>query len=368
MTDPRIEGWARTLVTYSTRVQPGDVVSIEGDVSARPLLAALYRETLRAGGLPVVIPRLGELNGALLREGSAEQITWVSPLDRWSRGEADVFIRVLGDENTKSLSGVDPDRQIARKRSQGELLHTMMERSASGAVRWTLTLFPTDAHAQDAEMSTEDFTTFVYGACKLDAADPASAWKEQGATQQRLVDWITGKREVHIEGPDTDLRLGVAGRQWINCDGTNNFPDGEIFTGPVEDATEGHIRFSFPVVVDGREIHDVRLRFEAGRVADASASRGEAYLVETLDADHGARRLGELAFGTNFDITRFTKNILFDEKIGGTVHMALGAGYPESGSVNESAIHWDLICDLRDGGSVDIDGQPFLRDGRYVVS
>ena len=367
MLDPRIEAWARTLVTYSTRVQPGDVVSIEGDVAARPLLAALYRETLRAGGLPTVIPRLGELSVELLNHGSDGQLAWLSPVDRWSRGEADVFIRVLGEENTKSLSAVDPDRQIARKRSQGALLQTMMERAAAGDCRWTLTLFPTDAYAQDAELSTSEYAAFVYGACKLNAEDPAAAWQEQGAMQQRLVDWIAGKREVHIQGPDTDLRLSVAGRTWINCDGTNNFPDGEIFTGPVEDATEGRIRFSFPVVVDGREIHDVRLRFERGEVVEAAASRGEAYLYETLAADPGARRLGELAFGTNFDITRFTRNILFDEKIGGTVHMALGAGYPETGSTNTSAIHWDLICDLREGGTVRVDGEPFLIDGRYVA-
>lgn len=367
MTDPHIDAWARTLVTYSTGVKTGDVVSIEGDISARPLLAALYRETLRAGGLPVVIPRMGEVNADLLREGSDEQIAWLSPVDRWSRGEADVFIRVLGEENTKSLSGIDPNRQIARKRSQGELLRTMIERQAAGECRWTLTLFPTNAYAQDAEMSTSEFSAFVFDACKLGEADPAAAWRQQGAMQQRLVDWITGKREVRITGPDTDLRLSVDGRRWINCDGINNFPDGEIFTGPVEDATAGHIRFSFPVVVDGREIHDVRLQFDAGRVVDASASRGQAYLLDTLDADAGARRLGELAFGTNFDITRFTKNILFDEKIGGTVHMALGAGYPETGSTNESAIHWDLICDLRQGGAVEVDGEPFLRDGRYLV-
>ncbi|MGH2613935.1 MAG: aminopeptidase, partial [Thermomicrobiales bacterium] len=326
MTDPRIDAWAHTLVTYSTRVQPGDVVSIEGDVSARPLLAALYRESLRAGGLPTVIPRLGELNATLLNHGSDEQLTWLSPVDRWSRGEADVFIRVLGEENTKSLTGVDPDRQITRKRSQGELLNLMVQRQAAGESRWTLTLYPTDAYAQDAEMSTPDFTAFVFTACKLGADDPAAAWRQQGAMQQRLLDWLTGKREVHLKGPDTDLRLSVAGRTWINCDGSNNFPDGEVFTGPDEDATNGHIRFSFPVVVDGREIHDVRLRFEAGRVVDATASRGEQFLVETLDVDPGARRLGEFAFGTNFDIARFTKNILFDEKIGGTVHMAIGAG------------------------------------------
>ncbi|MBW3631521.1 MAG: aminopeptidase [Chloroflexi bacterium] len=367
MTDPRITAWARTLVTYSTGVQPGDVVCIEGDVSARPLLAEIYRETLTAGGLPVMIPRLGELNHVLLEQGSDEQITWISPVERWARGQADVFIRVLGEENTKALSGIDPDRQIVRKRSQGELLKTMMERAAAGESRWTLTLWPTNAYAQDAEMSTPEFTAFVFDACKVAVDDPAAAWRQQGAMQQRLIDWLASKREIHLRGPDTDLRLSVADRVWINCDGTNNFPDGEIFTGPIEDATEGHIRFSYPVVVDGREIHDVRLRFAAGRVVDACAGRGEGYLLETLEADPGARTLGELAFGTNFDITRFTKNILFDEKIGGTVHMALGAGYPETGSHNQSAIHWDLICDLREGGSVEVDGEPFMRDGRYLV-
>jgi aminopeptidase len=367
MTDPRLDAWARTLVTYSTRVQPGDVVSIDGGVAARPLLRALYRETLRAGGLPVLLPRLPEIAGDLLRQGSDEQLAWVSPVDRWSRGEADVYIRVLAEENTKSLADVDPDRQIARKRAQSELLRTMMERQAAEEMRWTLTLYPTDAYAQDAAMATPEFAEFVFAACKLDVADPAAAWQQQAADQQRLVDWLTGKREVHVRGPETDLRLSVAGRVWINCDGTNNFPDGEVFTGPVEDSAEGHVRFSYPVVTDGREIHDVRLRFAAGRVVDATASQGEAFLHEALDADPGARRLGEFAFGTNFAITRFTRTILFDEKIGGTIHMALGAGYPETGNTNQSAIHWDLICDLRQGGAVEVDGTPFLRDGRYLV-
>lgn len=367
MTNSRIDAWARTLVTYATAVKPGDVVSIEGDVAGRELLRALYRETLRAGGLPVVVPRFAELGADLLSLGSDEQLTWTSPLDQFSRGQADVFIRVLGEQNTKTLSGVDPARQIARKRGMGPLMQTMLEREAKGELRWTLTLFPTDAYAQDAGMATSDYAAFVFDACKLDADDPAAAWREQAARQQRLIDWLAGKSDIHILGPDIDLRLAVGGRNWINCDGTKNFPDGEIFTGPIEDATEGHIRFSYPVVTDGREIHDVRLRFEAGKVVDASASQGEPYLLEMLDADAGARRLGEFAFGTNFAITRFTKNILFDEKIGGSVHMALGAGYPESESVNESAIHWDLICDLRDQGSVEVDGEPFLQDGRYLV-
>jgi aminopeptidase len=367
MSDPRIEAWARTLVTYSTGVQPGDVVSIDGDIAAAPLLRALYREALRAGGLPVVLPRISELPGDLLTLGSDEQLAWISPIEQWSRGTADVYIRVMGEPNTKALSQIDPDRQVFRKRNMQPLLQTMMQREAAGEIRWSLTLYPTDGYAQDAEMSTPDFAEFVFDACKLGAADPAAAWREQAAGQQRMIDWLEGKQEIHLQGPETDLRLSVAGRTWINCGGDKNFPDGEIFTGPVEDSVNGHILFSYPSIMDGREIADIRLRFEDGRVTDASAGRGEEYLLGVLDADKGARFLGEFAFGTNFDITRFTRNILFDEKIGGTVHMALGAGYPESGSVNESAIHWDLICDLRQGGLVEVDGIPFMRDGQYLV-
>jgi aminopeptidase len=367
LNDPRIETWARTLVTYSSAVQPGDVVAITGEVAARPLYQALYRETLRAGGLPVVIPRFDEVPAELLQLASDDQLTWVSPVDRWIYGEADVYIRVEAEENTKVLSGIAPERQVARQRHWGQLVSRLLERTAAGEVRWVITLYPTDAYAQDAEMSTAEFAAFVFNACKLCAEDPADAWRQQAATQQRLINWLTGRKLVHLRGPGTDLKLAVEGRIWENCDGTQNFPDGKICTSPVEDATEGHVRFSYPIVTDGREIHDVRLRFESGRVVDAAASQGETYLIETLDADPGARRLGELAFGTNFDITRFSKSILFDEKIGGTVHMAIGAGFPDLGGTNDSAIHWDLICDLRDGGAVDVDGEPFLRDGRYLV-
>jgi aminopeptidase len=233
---------------------------------------------------------------------------------------------------------------------------------------WTLTLYPTDAYAQDAGLSTEEFTEFVFEACKINADDPVATWREIGARQQVLTDWLNaGKREIHVTGPDTDLTVGVTGRTWINCDGTNNFPDGEIFTGPVETEVNGHIRFSYPVVTQGREIQDIRLTFKDGIVTDATAATEEAFLVKTLDTDPGARRLGEFAFGTNFDIQQFSKNILFDEKIGGTIHMAVGLGYPETGSVNQSAVHWDMICDLRQSGRVTVDGELFMENGTYLL-
>ena len=216
-------------------------------------------------------------------------------------------------------------------------------------------------------MSTEDFADFVLGACKLNEPDPAAAWGRLRDDQQRLIDWLATKDEIRVQAPGTDLTLSVKGRTWINSDGHRNFPSGEIFTGPIETSATGTVRFSFPVVTDGREIADVRLRFVDGKVVEANAAKNEAYLIETLDSDPGARFLGEFAFGTNFDITRFTKNILLDEKIGGTVHMAVGAGYPDSGSLNRSAVHWDMICDLRGEGVVTVDGTPFLRGGRYLV-
>ena len=262
---------------------------------------------------------------------------------------------------------IDPKRQQIYQSARRKFQRRYMERSAAGSHRWVITNFPCPAFAQEADMSLAEYENFVYAATFADQSDPVAKWVEMRTLQQRMVDWLKGKDQVVVRGPHVDLTLSIAGRTFINSDGKRNMPSGEIFTGPVEDSVEGHVRFSFPVVTQGREIHDIRLRFEAGMVVDASAARNEQFLVDTLDTDPGARRLGEFAFGTNFDIRRFSKNILFDEKIGGTVHMAVGAGYPETGSVNESAVHWDMICDLRDGGEIDVDGQPFMRGGRFVV-
>jgi aminopeptidase len=234
-------------------------------------------------------------------------------------------------------------------------------------VRWSLTIFPTDAYAQDAEMATDDYAELLFAACKLNQADPVAAWKALRDEQARLIDWLTSKRTLRIVGPGTDLTVGVTARTWINSDGKRNFPSGEVFTGPIENSANGIIRCSFPVMTAGRQIADVRLRFEEGVVVEASAARNEAYLLAALDTDDGARRLGEVAIGTNFDMTRFTGQILLDEKIGGTAHVALGAGYPDTGSNNRSAIHWDLICDLRQSGRIEADGELVMVDGRLVI-
>jgi aminopeptidase len=367
MAESMMDRWARVLVNYSVETKPGDVVAIQGGTAAEPLLGAIYREVVRAGGSPVMAPSFSGAQTDLLANGSDEQLRYVSPLERFTAESVDVSISVSAETNTKSNSAIDPARQRLFQTARADLRRARMERAAKGDLRWTLTLFPTDAYAQDADMSTAAFADFIFAACKLDEPDPVAAWRALRDEQQRLIDWIADKNEVHIVAPDTNLTLSVKGRTWINSDGHRNFPSGEIFTGPIETSASGHIRFSFPVVTSGREIQDIRLKFENGKVVDASAARDEEYLIQTLDSDEGARFLGEFAFGTNFNITRFTKNILLDEKIGGTIHMALGAGYPDSGSTNRSAIHWDMICDLRGGGSVTVDGQPFVQDGKFVV-
>ncbi len=367
MANSMMTTWAKLLTTYSVNIEPDQHVAITGGVVAEPLLRALYREVLDRGAVPVMLPSLPELQADLLGRGSDAQLQRISPTERFVREQADIVINVLAETNTKALSAVDPSRQAVYQRARADLFQTYMRRAAEGSLRWTLTLYPTDAYAQDAGMATADFAAFVYNACRLNEPDPAAAWREAAAHQQRLIEWLEGKEEVHLAGPDTDLTLSVAGRTWINAGGTHNMPDGEIFTGPVEDSATGIVRFSYPVSVGGREVRDIRLRFDAGKVVEASAAENEPYLIQQLDTDPGARFLGEFAAGTNFGITRFTKNILFDEKIGGTVHMAVGAGYPDTGSTNRSAVHWDMICDLRDGGRVDVDGQAFMRDGQFVV-
>jgi aminopeptidase len=367
MADPLFEQFARVLVEYALDVQPGQLVVVTTAPSAKPLLLAVHRQILARGAHPVVQIRLPELTEQLYRYASDEQLQYVAFDEQIPVEQADALLTILATTNTRALTSVDPQRMQRAQQARMALQETYLRRAAEGTLNWCLTLFPTEAYAQDAEMSLEEYTAFLAHAAFLDTPDPVAAWQAQSQEQQRLIDWLRDKREVHIRGQDTDLRLSIAGRTFISADGHKNFPDGEIFTSPVEHTVEGTIRFSFPALVGGREVEDIRLWFEGGRVVRATAAKNEHYLHRMLETDEGARVVGEFAFGLNRAIDRFTKQILFDEKIGGTVHLALGAGYPETGSRNRSAIHWDMICDLRQGGEVWIDGQLFLKDGQIVV-
>lgn len=367
MRDPRVESLARILVGYSTEVKEGETVSVEGSSAAEPLLLAVYEEVLKAGANPILNVGLEGQSVSYYKHATDAQLDWVSPVAEWMSENVDVRIAIAASANTRELSAVPPERQTRRQTATGPLLGRMMERSAAGEFRWCVTLFPTNAFASEAEMSLVDYEDFYFGACLADDADPLTAWQRTSAETKRLAEWIEGREEVRVTAPGTDIRLGIAGRKFIPCDGRHNMPDGELFTGPVEDSVEGEVSFHLPALVGGREVSGVRMRFEAGRVVEASAERGEEFLVELLDTDEGARRLGELGIGTNYAIDRGTREVLLDEKLGGTVHMAVGRSYPESGGVNESAVHTDLVCDLRQGGRIEVDGEVMQEDGKFVV-
>ncbi|MCI0399560.1 MAG: aminopeptidase [Chloroflexi bacterium] len=367
MNDPRVTKLACLLANYCVAVKPGDKVAINSNLAGLPLLTETYREVLRAGGYPLLFWQEDEFLEILLKEGNDDQLRYIPEAIKIVNDTYDCRISVRGSGNTRTLSGVDPARQRTLQAAGQELFATFMRRSATGELRWVGTLFPSNAYAQEADMSLSDFEDFVYSACYVDKEDPVAEWQKISAEQQKLVDWLKGKKEVAVRGPDIDMTLSIADRTFINSDGKHNMPSGEIFTGPVEESVNGWVCFTYPAISNGREVSGIELQFENGQITKASAKKNEEFLLAMLDTDPGARYLGEFAIGTNNNIQRFTKSILFDEKIGGTLHMAVGAGYPETGSKNVSAIHWDMICDMRNGGQMWVDGELFYDSGRFLI-
>jgi aminopeptidase len=364
--DPRLQKLADVVVGYSTAVRPGDVVRIEGNPPTTPLIREIYRASVRAGAQPTAALLVDESTTALLEGGSDDQLEWV-PLDiRWNIEHGDVWILLDGPENTRHLSTVDPAKMARWVKGREPYVAKYLERADRGDFRWVLCGYPTHAAAQDAGMSLSEYEEVVYGAALLDPDDPVAAWRTFGERLDRIGDFLETKTELRVLGEDTDLTLGVGGRRWIRSKGKTNLPDGEVFTGPVETRVDGAIRFSFPATMRGRQAEGVRLRFEDGEVVEATAGRGEDFLREMIGIDGGARRVGEFAFGLNDAVTEYTGSLLLDEKIGGTVHLALGRSVPGTGGENESGLHWDMVCDLRQGGEVYADGELVYRDGAFV--
>lgn len=365
--DPRIARYADLLVNYSTSVKKGEWVGIIGDVEALPALRAVYAEVLAAGGNPslMLIDEASERHFA--RHASDEQIQWLDPMQSLYYDRADVYIRIRGSANTRAMTSIPGTRvqQIAKARQIW--LDTRLSRAAQGQFKWVGTIFPTQAHAQEANMSLEEFEDFVYSAMFCDQDDPKAAWAQLGRNQQGKVDYLNGKKHIRCIGPNIDLTLSIEGRKFINCCGLNNMPDGEIFTGPVEESVNGWVRFSYPSLVSGRAVSGIELKFVDGKVVEAHAEQNDELLQAQLNTDAGARYLGEFAIGTNFGINKFTSNILYDEKIGGTIHMAIGRSYAETGGKNQSAVHWDMICDMRTDSEIYVDGELFYRNGDFTV-
>jgi aminopeptidase len=359
--DAVIERWADLLVDYCLKVEPGETIVLGAEYLGRPLVEACYEAIVRRGAHALVRLELPGLHEFFLQEASDAQLEFLPPSALFEAQSVSARIRIAAESDTRSMSRVDARRQAIYERARDPI------RQASRRTRWVLTQFPTPAYAADAKMTLPEYEDFVTRALFLDRPDPRAAWQDLGRRQASLVNFMAGVRSIRIESDSTDLTLSVAGRTWINSDGKRNMPSGEIFTGPAEDSATGRLRCGFPVCRDGRELVGISLEFHEGKVIEARAADGEDYLLAMLDIDAGARRLGELGLGLNGGIDRFTGSILFDEKIGGTVHLALGQSYPETGGVNTSALHWDLIVDTRTNGRITADGQVVMENGRWLV-
>ncbi len=365
--DPRVSNLAKTLVNYSLEVQPGEWVVVISNIVALPLVHESLRHILRAGGHYNLILESDEQTEILLQEGSDEQIQWISPIETMAFEQMDAYLFIRAVSNTRSLAGTDPKKQTAYYQAKKALTEIRRQREADGKMRWSLTEFPCPAFAQEANMSLPDYEDFVYAATYADQPEPVKHWQAVHDKQEQLVSWLKGKEQVEIRGPHVDLTLSIKGRDFINSAGKANMPSGEVFTSPVEDSANGWIRFSYPAIRYGREVEGVEFSFENGRVVKASAEKEEPFLLSQLDSDEGARYLGELGIGTNFNIQRFTKSILYDEKIGGTIHLALGFGFPKIGGKNNSNIHWDFICDMRTDSEILVDGELFYKNGAFKI-
>ena len=366
MKDPRYERLAELVLDHSLALDPRRVLRIDANAVAAPLILPLHRGAIERGVHAYATLGLSGLTELLVAQGSDEQISFVSPIALREIDTIDAAITIWSETNTRSFSRADPERRQKQLAARRQVALRGQERIARGELRWCGTLCPSDAHAQDADLSLADYEDFVFRACHVLDDDPVGHWRRIGEELQARADELGAVRELRIVGEDTDLTVVVADRTWRPAHGLRNLPDGEVYTSPVETGTNGTIRFRFPAVFGGREIDDVQLRFEDGRVVSAQAGGGEAYLKSLLELDEGASVAGEIAFGLNYEIDRFTRNILFDEKIGGTMHLALGMGFADLGALNRSALHLDLICDLRREGEVYADGELVWQNGRFL--
>jgi aminopeptidase len=371
MPDLRVQKYAKILVEHSTHVAPGDRILIEATTAAEPLVRELFIQILERGGIPhplVAIPGMMPFSQdeLYLTYAKDTQLDFVPTFYKLAYDQFEGRIRIHSATNTRGTTNIDALKAQRRGKALSSITEAQMRRGAEGNFKWVTTLYPTDGYAQDAGMSLKEYEDFVFGAVHAQEEDPIAYWNSTSIEQQRAIDFLSDKSQVVLRGPNVDLTLSIKGRKFNNSIGVYNMPDGEIYTGPVEDSVNGWVKFTYPAIYGGVAVEGAELTFSNGRVTTAKADKNEGYLIKMLESDAGSRYLGEFAIGTNRDITRFTGNILFDEKIGGSFHMALGAGYPETGSRNKSAIHWDMICDMRQDSEITADGQPFYKNGQFV--
>jgi aminopeptidase len=373
LADIRVQKYAKILVEHSTRVVPGDRILIEATTVAEPLIRELFIQILERGGIPhpiIALPGMMPFSQdeLYLTYAKDTQLDFVPTFYKIAYDQFEGRIRIHSATNTRGTTNIDPEKSQRRGKALSPITEAQMRRGAEGKFKWVTTLYPTDGYAQDAGMSLKEYEDFVFGAVHAYEEDPIAYWNSTAAAQQQAIDFLSDKNQVTLRGPNVDLTLSIKGRKFENSIGVFNMPDGEIFTGPVEESVNGWVKFTYPAIYNGVAVEGAELTFSNGRVETAKAEKNQDFLLKMIESDSGACYLGEFAIGTNKDITQFTGNILFDEKIGGSFHMALGAGYPETGSKNKSAIHWDMICDLRKDSEILADSQPFYKDGKFIFN
>jgi aminopeptidase len=358
--------YAELLVHHSLSLKKNDKLLIMSSYLAEELLKEVYREALETGAYPELLISINGTEKIFYDTAGSEQLLYVSPTLKYVFENYETLLIIRAPFNLKELENIDPEKKKTVAIGRKDINKTILKRGAEGTLNWTLCPFPTDAAAQECGMSKSEYEEFAYSACFLNDDDPIAKWHQLDKDQQRIVDYLADKENIRYLGKDIDISFSTRGRKWISAAGTNNMPDGEIFTSPVEDSVNGKIRFSYPGFFLGQEIEDITLEVKNGLVVKWDAKKGKSLLDKLMEIP-GARQFGEAAVGTNTGIKKFTKNMLFDEKLAGTIHMAIGTAIPEAGGKNESAIHWDMLADMNDGGEIYADDELIYKNGRFVI-
>ncbi len=369
MINPIYEKLAKIVVEYSLEIKKGHTVYIGGPAFAQDLFQVLNLEVIKVGAHPIIKPSIEGIRETFYKFASEEQLLYVNKIEEFASKEADHIIEIRADYNSRKYSNINPEI-LSKYRSapeRKELMKIYEQRTSKGELKWMVLPYACNAYAQEANMDLFSYSDFITKSLFLDKENPIEEWRKMQRQQEVFVDYLNGVKEIHVIGEDTDLLLSVKGRKWINCSGQRNLPDGEIYTGPVEDSVNGHIRFTYPGIYMGKEVENIYLEFKDGIVIKAAAQKGEEILEEILKIEN-ANRIGEFAIGTNYGVTKFTKNMLFDEKMGGTLHCALGLGFEWTGSKNVSSIHWDLLKDMKVPGSkIVADSNIIYEEGKWKI-
>ncbi|MCX6639546.1 MAG: aminopeptidase [bacterium] len=367
MTDPRLEKLARVLCEYPLKLKQGDMFLIQATDLAAPLVRAVYYEALLAGAHPYLKITLDGIAEILYKAASDEQLSYISDVQKLEMDQVSAVLTILSSQNTRNLAGVNLDRVAVQKRAGKPISERILERISLGELRWCATLFPTHASAQEANLSLTDFEDFYFSACAIDQTDPVAHWRKVESTNHQIISFLSKCKKLRLKCQDTDLQFDVTGRTWINGCGHENFPDGEIYTTPIEKSVAGTIRFSYPLRLQECQVDNVKLSFEQGQVVRVEAGLGLDYLKRMLEVDDGAGFVGKFGFGVNTGITLLTKSHSLDTKMDGTINLSLGAAPPRTGGTNRSSLHLPMIQNLRTESEIFADGELFYQNGKFLI-